>query len=748
MAPTPLKYPNRVNLDNCAKEPIHIIGKTQAHGVLVVCDPEKFTITQIGENSEEFLGVFYKGLLGKHLSELLGHEEVEVLRSSLTSEKKELLPRELKINGINFIFLAHLSSGNLILDLEPLKEVQDAFFFQRQLTGLLNRFQAGRSLEDLNQSAAELTKQMFGYDRVMIYKFDEEWNGEVIAESREEEMESWLGLHYPATDIPEQSRNLFLQHPVRIITEVAYTPVPIHPEFSPITGEPLDISRSELRAVSPIHIEYLENMGVGASLSAAIVVKGKLWGLIACHHRTKKHLDFYQRESCRFLAQMLSTEITLHEAGSIISRSELSENIRRQLVVQMNYQRDITKALCGETVKFTDLISCGGGALFLKDRWELCGNTPSRKQLENLLENFIKEQPKSLFMTRNLSAIFPEAAAYKQIASGLLSLKISENKYIFWFRPEEVQVVNWGGNPQNKAFYNEEEQRLSPRKSFDKWSENLTGISKSWHELDRNIARSLRENVSHVLLVRQREEIEALNEKLMVANEELELFSYGLSHDLRAPIRGMEGFLTILEEDHGEELSVEGKKMLQMSRGLTDKMNNLIDNILEFSRLSHIDGLEIEEVDTHQVINEVLELFNVKGSYPETAFKIKSQLPKLQGDKRMLFQLWANLLGNSFKYSAEKESPQVEVGITVKNGKEVFFVKDNGIGIKREFHEKVFETFRRAVGSRFKGSGIGLAIVKKIVEKHGGEVWVESEPDKGSEFYFYLKPVKMENTGV
>ena len=736
MTLTSFKNPDKLDLENCSREPIHIIGKTQAHGVLISCDPQNFKIMQVGENVTDFFGVSLEELFGNDLSYLLGENQVKEL-GELLSSKESSVSKDVRINDTNFQMLAHYSGPNLILDFEPYQEVDGSFFYQKQLTRILNKFQAAKSINQLCEAATVLTKKMFGYNRVMIYRFDEEWNGEVIAESKEEEIDSWLGLHYPATDIPAQARQLFLKNRVRIITDVNYTAVPIIPELSPLTGEPLDISRSGLRAVSPIHIEYLKNMEVGASLTAAIIVKGQLWGLIACHHKTAKHLDFYQRESCRFLAQMFSTELSLQENTALISRVKYSESIRRQLVVQMNGESNVVTALTEENVKFTQLISCGGGAIFMKDRWKVIGKTPEEEQLESLL-NFIKEQPKSHFLTRNISAVFPEAEAYKETASGVICLKISESTYIFWFKPEKIQEVNWGGNPQNKAFYNEKEQRLSPRKSFEKWTEKLTGISEAWQETDKDMVRALRENISYVMLVHQQMEIEALNFQLVEANNELKLFSYGLSHDLRAPVNGMEGILTIFDEDHREELSEEAQLLLQMSRDLNEKMSNLIDNILEYSRLNNTGDLEVSSVDISELIEEVLKFVNARGSYPKTTLKIQSQLPSMEGDRRMLFQLWANLLNNALKYSAEKENPIVEVGTTVKNGREVFYIKDNGIGIHPDFREKIFEAFKRAVGGKFKGTGIGLAIVKKVVEKHNGEIWVESEPDQGSEFYFYF----------
>jgi len=736
MTLTSFKNPDKLDLENCSREPIHIIGKTQAHGVLVACDPQNLKITQVGKNVTKFFGVSLKELLGNDLSYLLGADNVKELGKLLTS-KEVSISQDVRINNTNFLMQAHYSGPNLILDFEPYQEVINPFYFQKQLTLILDKLQSVDSINQLCDAATVLTKKMFGYERVMIYKFDEEWNGEVIAESKEEEMDSWLGLHYPATDIPAQARQLFLKTRVRIITDVNYTAVPIIPELSPLTGEPLDISKSGLRAVSPIHIEYLKNMKVGASLTAAIIVKGQLWGLIACHHKTAKHLDFYKRESCRFLAQMFSTELSLQVNTALISQVKHSESIRRQLVLQMNGESNVVKALSEGNVKFTQLISCGGGAIFMKDRWKVIGTTPEEEHLESLL-NFIKAQPKSHFLTRKLSAVFPEAKAYKETASGVIGLKISENTYIFWFKPEKIQEVNWGGNPQDKAFYNEKEQRLSPRQSFEKWSEKLTGVSEAWQETDKDMVRALRENISFVMLVQQQMEVEALNTQLVEANNELKLFSYGLSHDLRAPVKNMGGILTIFEEGHREALNEEGQKLLQMSWDLNERMNNLIDDILEYSRLNNTGDLEVSSVDTSELIEEVLKFVNAKWSYPKTSLKIQPELPAMEGDRRMLFQLWANLLSNALKYSAEKEHPQVEVGNTVKNGREVFYIKDNGIGIHPDFWEKIFEAFKRAVGGNFKGTGIGLAIVKKIVEKHNGEIWVESEPDQGSEFYFYL----------
>ncbi len=737
MKVTSQKYPEKVDLENCAKEPIHIIGKTQEYGVVVVCDPLSLTITQAGANTYEFFSVAQDDLLEQPLSRLLGEDQVSFFKEKL-ADKDTSLPLEVKINNKNFLLLANFSGINLVLEFEPLEEVGDSFFFQKHLTQILNKLQASGSVTELCRSAAVLTKKIFGYDRVMIYYFDEEWNGEVVAERKEKEMESWLGLKYPATDIPSQSRDLFLKHRVRMITDVHYQPQDILPEISPLTQKPLDLSHIDLRAVSPVHIEYLINMEVGASMTAAIVVNGKLWGLIACHHRSAKFISYYQRESMRFLAEMFSTKIALQESTNFIKNTSVSEKIRMQLVEQLQEKDDLFEALVRGPVKFTDVINCSGGVLFFIDEWIFSGKLPEKKKIKSLLKNFLSKKEQNLFYSRKISEDFPEATAYKNIVSGVMSLRLAENKYILWFRPEEVENVSWGGNPSEKAIFDEEKKRLSPRKSFSSWSEQVTGISKPWKDYDVSSVKALGENISHILLARQRNEIEALNEKLLEANEELELFSYGLSHDLRAPVRGVEGYLQIIMEDHGRSLNEEGQKLVEMAKDLTGRMNELIDDILSYFNISHLEGLQQQEISLKHLIDETLQMINIKANFPNTQIKVQEDLPIMKGDRRMLFQLWSNLINNALKYSSQKDHPEVEIGTFHKNGKEVFFIKDNGIGIEDKHHGQIFETFTRVAGKAFKGSGIGLAIVKKIIDKHQGEIWLESIPNQGTTFYFHI----------
>ncbi|MCP9199934.1 GAF domain-containing protein [Gramella sp. GC03-9] len=733
-----ISYPEKVDITNCDKEPIHIIGQSQSHGVIIACDRSKLIITQTGQNTQDFFGMPYTQLLGKPLKDLIGEELIRIFDNRGTEDAR-LPEREITINGTEFIMVPHFSGKSIIIDFEPIASNHNPYEYQRQLSNILNILNASETPEDLCNDAAKITRDVFGYDRVMVYKFDEEWNGEVIAEKKNEDLESWLGLHYPASDIPKQSRALFMKHRVRIISDVNYEPVPIEPELSPIDHEPLDLSRSELRGVSPIHIEYLQNMNVGASLTAALISNGKLWGLLACHHYSSKHINYYQRQTCEFLTQIFSNELSLKESSKYIAKLDEWEIVREKLVKQVEEKGKIKKGLSQMKVLFTDLMECEGGALLLDGKIILIGKTPGKKEVHQLVDEFLSKQPDSLFFTKNLSAVYPGASRFTETASGILSVKLgrSDRDFLMWFRPEVVQNVSWGGNPDNKASFDETKQRITPRKSFEKWTQELTGVSDPWMDYQLGAARAIRESISNLIQEKQKIKIAKLNDQLRVAHDELELFSQGLSHDLKAPLRGIDGYAHILKEDHYQSLDRDGQKAIDTILSSTSEMQEHIDNILSFAGVT---GQNIEKniFSVNYMVEDILESFNVKSTYPATKIVMEKDLPRMMADKRMMLQVWSNLLANALKYSEREKEPIVEIGARGINGKTTYFVKDNGIGFDPKYKEDIFNLFSRYSGDNFKGTGIGLAIVKKIIEKHNGMIWAESEPGEGSTFYFHV----------
>ena len=731
-------YPEKVDLSSCEKEPIHIIGATQEHGVLISCDKKSGTITQISENCEKFLGISAEKLLGSDLSVLLEADVSKQLEGTVVEEGVfEVL--ETSINEKNFIIIPHISGENLILDVEPIQAKNNNYDFQKELSSLLNTLSASEDADELCQDAAKITKSIFGYDRVMIYKFDEEWNGKVIAEERNENMDSWLGLHYPASDIPKQARELFLKNRVRIISDVNYKPVKIVPTFSPLDDAPLDLTNSKLRAVSPIHIEYLQNMDVGASLTAALISNGQLWGLLACHHYEARFINYYQRQTCEFLIQIFSNELSLKNSNSFVKNIEKIDVLRTKLLRQIHQKDSIKKGLSNSSVNITDFFPCSGAAIMLNGKVKLVGTTPEKIQVKKLIKNFLSRKNDSLFYTKNLLQFYPEARNFQEYGSGILSVRLgqSDRDFIIWFRPEVVQSVDWGGNPENKATYDLEKERLTPRKSFEKWTQELTGVSDTWKDYEISGARKLSESISYVILENQKKQIDKLNKQITEAHNELELFSQGLSHDLKAPLRGIDGYAHILKEDHYNDLEKEGKIAVDTILGSVEDMQDLIDNILDFAGVSNHD-IKKTTNSANNMIQDIFVSFNVKSNYPETDIVVEDDLPKMMGDRRMLSQIWSNLITNALKYSERVKNPKIEIGSEVVDKKTVYFVKDNGVGFDQKYKEEIFDLFSRFSEDNYKGTGIGLAIVKKIIEKHNGRIWAESELGKGSTFYFYV----------
>ncbi|WP_034888254.1 ATP-binding protein [Gillisia sp. Hel_I_29] len=728
----------KTTITNCEQEPIHIIGKAQAHGVIIICDVTTLDILQCSENVEEILGFSLEEILKKNIDMILPEDLMKTLVRKL-KDNITLLPKTIRLNNKEFFIIPHLSGESLILDFDPHGGSLDPLVYQEQLTKILNEIGDKQTIPEISQNAVELVKYLFDYDRVMMYQFDEEWNGKVVAEVKESHLESWLGLHYPASDIPKQARQIFLKQGVRIIADVNYKPAAIFPELSPINGKPIDISKSELRAVSPIHIEYLQNMGVGASLTAAIVLNGELWGLLACHHYSPKFINYNQRQSCKFLTQVFSNKLALRTSNVFIEKMAYSEDIRKKLVLQMSSIKHLNDAICKFEPNFTNIVECSGGALVLDGTICMVGKTPTEEQIKFLLSEFLVKQEESLFFTKNLMKKIPAATSFKDKASGVLSIRIGENKndYLLWFRPQAIESVSWGGKPVKSGVVKDGVEYLSPRRSFEKWTEKKSGAAIPWEEYDFEAAYNLEESITNIIVRNQKDHIKALNDQLLEANKELETFSYSVSHDLRAPLRGIDGYARILRDYCKNKTDDYGRNAINTIINSAELMDTLIEDIISYSKVGQT-RIQPVSLSINTILDQILTTHNLSGEYPKTEIIVQEDIPRIVADRRMFSQLLANLVGNALKYSAKTAHPTVELGFNVKDGRTVYFVKDNGIGIDAAGKEKIFEVFSRVAGDDFAGSGVGLAIAKKIIEKHNGALWLDSKLNEGSTFYFSI----------
>lgn len=743
--------PFPVDLSNCNKEPIHIPGFIQPHGVLLALKEADLTILQVSENTFNIFGVHPEELLNQNLSNLLESDQVNLLRDCLSQEDLPIVnPIEfnIKSNGniLHFDGILHRSNSTLILELEPLAAAKTNAFFQfyHLVKQAMLKLQVASTVTELSQILAKEVKKITGFDRVMVYRFDENWNGIVIAEEKPEYLTAYLGLHYPASDIPQQARNLYSQNWLRIIPDAKYQPVAIVPTNNPLNDQPLDLSRSVLRSVSPLHTEYMHNMGVAASMSISIMKNQKLWGLIACHHQKPKYIPYEIRSNCEFLAQMTSLEMSAREDIEDTEYKIQLKSINTKLMEYMSLENNFIDGLINKNPNLLHLVNAQGTVVCFNGNYFPVGNTPEQQDIHNLVEWITQNRQEEIFYTDSLAQFYPEAEKFRDVASGLMVISISKTQknYVLWFRPEVVRTVNWGGNPNKPVeVIANGSIRLSPRKSFELWKETVLLKSLPWKSCEISAALELRNAIIGVVL-RKADELAQINIELERSNNELDAFAYIASHDLKEPLRGIHNYSNFLIEDYGETINAEGKAKLLTLMRLTQRMEDLIDSLLHFSRLGRVD-LSMQETDLNSVISRSLDLLSARIEEMNVEIRIPRLLPTVYCDRIQVGEVFNNLIANAIKYN-DKAEKWIEIGYIDNPAASVtFYVRDNGIGIREKHFEAIFRIFKRLHGpSKYGGgTGAGLTIAKKIVERHRGKIWVESTYGRGSTFYFTLAGV-------
>ncbi len=730
-------YPSTTDLETCEQEPIHLIPKIQQHGFLVVID-DSHCIVQLSDNLNQFLGIEAKEVLGKTFDQICDSNTMESFKR-WENKPQDHLPFAYHFNGKEFIGIPHKVDSLTLIDVEPASTDWDASSFQQEMLQILHQLNKVNNVSELTATASVLLKELLGYDRVMIYQFDENWNGSVVAEAKEEHLESWLGLHYPAGDIPANARKLFLQQGVRILSDVSSSYSTIVPTVNPITGGLVATGNSHLRGSSPIHIEYLNNMKVDATLNCAIVKDGELWGLIACHHYSPKFINFQKRKSCQLLAEMLSNQLDLKNTNWVLKKVSQSTQIRTKLLNYISENWDLVAGVCDHEITGQDLLNCDGFAIFYDNEYRTVGQCPPRSIAEKLAKHInIKLETSKYYESNCLVNEFDWMEEHSEDFSGVLYYKISSSndEALMWFRKEKVSHVTWGGKSDKQDSSLEKNTRLSPRKSFEKWTEEVRCTSAEWKEYEKAAAMAFVDDIKTIIVSRYGE-VSRLNKQLDSLNQELESFSYSVSHDLRGPLRGIDGFAQILMEDYGESLDEYGKNSLQIIINSAGKMNGLMDDILSYSGLSKLEIISGYQ-DPVDLCKNIIQEHRLDVNYPKTEITIQESMPPIYGDKIMILQLFSNLITNAVKYSSKVENPKVEIGTYIENNQTIYYVKDNGIGIDPQYIDKIFGVFTRLFTTEYEGSGVGLAIVQRIIHKHDGRIWVETEINKGATFKFYV----------
>lgn len=501
----------QLNLTNCDREPIHTPGAILPHGAMLVLDCDTYEILQAAGETSGLLGRPLDTLLGQTPETLLRPDQISLLRelcaeAPLTTARHLLDPTLRVQPGRPVDACIHRTGDNFVLEFVPavLQEGarRDALAVLQELVDGLDQ---ASSLQALCQLASERVRRVTGYDRVMVYRFQPDESGWVYAESRDPRLVSFLDLHYPAADIPSQARALYLRNWLRMIVQIDYTPARLVPELNPRTGRPLDMSYATLRDVSPIHREYLRNMGVAASMSISIVVQGRLWGLIACHHYSPRQLQRHLRAACEIFGPVFSSQLEARQRVDDMDAHLASRGILQAILSGLTAKMDFAEGLIGVSPSLIEYIVAGGAAvsaierggvaLFLNNAIRSLGRTPAQGYLQPLAEWVVTQlDDDGLFATDRLGELWSPARQFSQIASGLLAISVSRQPrdLILWFRPEVVETVKWAGDLTKVKELGPNGERLTPRKSFEVWKQEVRGRAAPWTAAEIKAAIDLR----------------------------------------------------------------------------------------------------------------------------------------------------------------------------------------------------------------------------------------------------------------
>jgi PAS domain-containing protein len=372
----------------------------------------------------------------------------------------------------------------------------------QELAAAVAEISAANDERTLFDAAVSHIRTIAGYDRVMCYKFDPDGHGEIAAEAREPHLEPYLGLHYPSSDIPQRARALSIRNRVRVLVDVNYSPVPIVPRISPVSGEELDMSMCHLRSMSPLHLQYLRNMGVTATLVASIVREGKLWGLIACHHYSPKNVDYDVRAACELLTEVIATRIAVVAGHAQVNAELTVRDLERRLMEAVRVQGDWRPALFEPQRALLDPLGATGAALAYEGEIRTVGTVPSTTDVRGLIDWLGARMTEPVFACASLSRIAPQFAHLSSIASGILALQLSRDdaEYVVWFRPEQRNTVNWAGDPNKPMAIGNDPLELSPRRSFAVWREQVRETARAWSPIDIGVATNIRTSLLDVAL--------------------------------------------------------------------------------------------------------------------------------------------------------------------------------------------------------------------------------------------------------
>nr|WP_314630143.1 ATP-binding protein [uncultured Noviherbaspirillum sp.] len=700
------------NLGNCDQEPIHIPGSIQPHGALLAFAPDG-TLAVRSRNAGALLGDI--PAIGHALDERYLNAALRDEIGNALACFEDVLGAMTEMLGHKLVdVIMHQSDGLLVVEFEFRPDHQaslESFALQAQKAIVF--IQRQRDIHQVLTVATEKIAALTGFDRVMAYRFRHDESGEVVAEHRRADLVPYLGQRYPASDIPQQARRLYVLNPVRLIVDAAYVPVLLEP-LAVADARSLDLSYSTLRSVSPIHIEYMQNMGVAASMSISIVVDGKLWGLFACHHMSSFLVPHAVRMACQVLAQSVSMIVDRHLASDRTESLTRAASARSAINSAFEDHDSLVSALVANSAPFFDLIKCDCVAASFEAEAHAHRSCIDRQAIAELVKWLDRNAARDVFYSDNLRRDVPGMVAdlFGPI-SGVLAIRYNreQNGYLFWLRNEQVQNVRWGGPPEKNVTVGPLGQRLTPRGSFEEWKQTVRGQSVPWEETDLEIAAALRVDLQDIAL-----------SKAHAASKTREMFMATLGHDLRDPLQAIKMASEMLS------ISDVSNRFSHRITSSSNRMQRLIDQLSDLSTIQHHQALPMHgrSVELNALVEELVD--ELKAAHPgadiQTCFE---PLGLVWLDPDRIGQVVANLVGNACKHGVIG-SP-VQISARKAGDMVVFQVRNQAEHLSEEMLQGLFDPFKSTSlnkGRNPKGQGLGLYISSEIVKAHGGRIEVRS----------------------
>ena len=719
------------DLAQCAEEPIRVPGAIQPHGRMAVLAADTGRLLAFSANWPS-------------------EDAVRLALGTLAVDSGGLQPGNgptwigsLPLAGGTFDVAAHRQGDSVIVEYEPGGPAAGMHApIYHVARDLLPQLQHADSVDALCQVVAREMKRLTGFGRCLVYRFDSDGHGEVLAERIDAGYHSYGGHRFPASDVPKQARELYRLNHIRVIPDANYTPVPLLAAAGAADPAGLDLTFAALRSVSPVHLEYMRNMGTLASMSVSIVVGGRLWGLISCHDHGPRQLPFQARVACEHLGRLLSLQVQAQEDNAEVARRLALHQRVLHLVALMAESDGTLQRLVEPELDICQIAGAAGAAVVLNDTCWTTGETPPLAAVQRLA-HWVVERGDDFFCTDRLPQLYPEGEALLPACAGVLAVSISQvhRHVVLWFRPELVQTIRWAGDPRKTLPGG---GRIHPRQSFESWQERVRGRSAPWELAQQAAVTELRQALI-ALVLRRAEELAGYAIELGRVNKELEAFSYTVSHDLRAPMRHIAGYVDLVMEDNGERLDERARRYLGHVKAAASYAGQLVDALLDFSRLGR-SGLKPSSVDMGPLVEDLIDETRRQEKGREIHWQVQAPLPRVWADPLLLQVALRNLLGNAVKYTRGRSPAQIEITVVRRPEGVGLEISDNGVGFPMKYVGKLFGVFQRLHRTEdFDGTGIGLANVKRIVERHGGSVWARGEPDRGATFGFVLPPAPVKN---